>query len=35
MWPMVAGLGPIVGEGPLGCFISPTAVSRPPTRRSP
>jgi carboxyl-terminal processing protease len=24
MWPMIAGLGPILGEGPLGYFISPT-----------
>ena len=24
MWPMVAGLGPILGEGPLGYFIGPT-----------
>jgi hypothetical protein len=26
MWPMVAGLGPILGEGPLGYFISPTGA---------
>jgi C-terminal processing protease CtpA/Prc len=26
MWPMVAGLGPILGEGPLGYFIGPTGV---------
>ena len=24
MWPMIAGLGPILGEGPLGYFIGPT-----------
>jgi carboxyl-terminal processing protease len=24
MWPMVAGLGPILGEGPLGYFLGPT-----------
>ena len=24
MWPMVAGLGPILGDGPLGYFIGPT-----------
>jgi len=26
MWPMVAGLGPILGEGPLGYFIGPTGA---------
>ena len=26
MWPMVAGLGPILGEGPLGYFIGPTGT---------
>ena len=26
MWPMVAGLGPIVGEGPLGYFIGPAGT---------
>ncbi len=26
MWPMIAGLGPILGEGPLGYFISPTGT---------
>lgn len=26
MWPMVAGLGPILGEGPLGYFIGPTGI---------
>jgi carboxyl-terminal processing protease len=26
MWPMIAGLGPILGEGPLGYFIGPTGV---------
>ena len=26
MWPMVAGLGPILGDGPLGYFIGPTGV---------
>jgi carboxyl-terminal processing protease len=24
MWPMIAGLGPIIGGGPLGYFIGPT-----------
>jgi carboxyl-terminal processing protease len=24
MWPMIAGLGPILGEGPLGYFLGPT-----------
>jgi carboxyl-terminal processing protease len=26
MWPMIAGLGPILGEGPLGYFIGPTGT---------
>jgi C-terminal processing protease CtpA/Prc len=26
MWPMIAGLGPILGEGPLGYFISPVGT---------
>jgi carboxyl-terminal processing protease len=26
MWPMIAGLGPILGEGPLGYFIGPSGV---------
>jgi carboxyl-terminal processing protease len=26
MWPMIAGLGPILGDGPLGYFISPTGT---------
>lgn len=26
MWPMVAGLGPILGDGPLGYFIGPTGT---------
>jgi carboxyl-terminal processing protease len=26
MWPMIAGLGPILGEGPLGYFIGPTGA---------
>lgn len=26
MWPMIAGLGPILGEGPLGYFIGPTGI---------
>lgn len=26
MWPMVAGLGPILGEGPLGYFLGPTGT---------
>lgn len=24
MWPMIAGVGPLLGEGPLGYFIGPT-----------
>ena len=24
MWPMIAGLGPVLGEGLLGFFIAPT-----------
>ena len=24
MWPMIAGLGPILGDGPLGYFLGPT-----------
>jgi hypothetical protein len=28
MWPMIAGIGPVVGEGHLGAFSAPT-----PTRR--
>lgn len=27
MWPMIAGLGPILGEGLLGYFIGPTGAS--------
>jgi carboxyl-terminal processing protease len=26
MWPMIAGVGPLLGEGPLGYFIGPTGV---------
>jgi len=26
MWPMIAGLGPLLGEGPLGYFIGPTGT---------
>ena len=26
MWPMIAGLGPILGDGPLGYFIGPTGA---------
>lgn len=26
MWPMIAGLGPILGDGPLGYFIGPTGT---------
>jgi carboxyl-terminal processing protease len=26
MWPMIAGLGPILGEGPLGYFLAPTGT---------
>jgi carboxyl-terminal processing protease len=26
MWPMIAGLGPILGEGPLGYFLAPTGA---------
>ena len=26
MWPMIAGLGPILGDGPLGYFIGPTGI---------
>lgn len=26
MWPMIAGVGPILGEGPAGYFIGPTGV---------
>ena len=26
MWPMVAGVGPVLGEGVLGYFVSPTGV---------
>ena len=26
MWPMIAGLGPILGEGVLGYFVNPTGV---------
>jgi len=29
MWPMVAGLGPILGEGAIGAFLYPDAVSTP------
>ena len=27
MWPMIAGVGPLLGEGPLGYFIGPTGAS--------
>jgi len=27
MWPMVAGLGPVLGEGDAGQFVSPTGVT--------
>ena len=27
MWPMIAGLGPVLGEGLLGFFISPTGAT--------
>lgn len=26
MWPMIAGVGPLLGEGPLGYFIGPTGA---------
>ena len=26
MWPMIAGVGPLLGEGPLGYFIGPTGT---------
>jgi hypothetical protein len=26
MWPMIAGVGPVLGEGPLGYFIDPTGL---------
>jgi carboxyl-terminal processing protease len=26
MWPMVAGVGPVLGEGVIGYFIDPTGV---------
>jgi hypothetical protein len=29
MWPMVAGLGPVLGDGLLGYFFSPTGVETP------
>jgi carboxyl-terminal processing protease len=29
MWPMVAGLGPVLGEGVLGWFIGPTGSEAP------
>lgn len=29
MWPMVAGVGPILGEGTVGSFLYPDAVSTP------
>ena len=27
MWPMIAGVGPLLGEGPLGYFIDPLGVA--------
>lgn len=29
MWPMVAGVGPILGEGTVGHFVDPDSVRRP------
>jgi carboxyl-terminal processing protease len=29
MWPMIAGLGPILGEGVLGYFVNPAGVETP------
>jgi carboxyl-terminal processing protease len=29
MWPMVAGVGPVIGEGVAGYFIDPTGVENP------
>lgn len=29
MWPMVAGVGPILGEGTVGQFVEPDSVRRP------
>src|SRR5262249_57470460 len=29
MWPMVAGVGPVLGEGVVGFFVSPTGSSSP------
>ena len=26
MWPMIAGVGPLLGEGPLGYFIGPIGI---------
>lgn len=29
MWPMIAGVGPLLGDGPLGFFIGPTGTETP------
>jgi C-terminal processing protease CtpA/Prc len=29
MWPMVAGLGPLLGEGRVGAFVDPDGVTQP------
>jgi carboxyl-terminal processing protease len=29
MWPMIAGVGPLLGDGPLGYFISPNNIESP------
>lgn len=29
MWPMIAGVGPLLGDGPLGYFINPLGVETP------
>ena len=29
MWPMIAGVGPLLGDGPLGYFIDPVGVETP------
>jgi carboxyl-terminal processing protease len=29
MWPMIAGVGPLLGDGPLGYFINPVGVETP------
>jgi C-terminal processing protease CtpA/Prc len=34
MWPMVAGIGPIVGEGVLGFFVDPDSIVKTWTYRS-